>query len=214
MIDGDHEGLSLSRQCVLLGLSRSALYYTPVGQSAETLTLMRRIDERYLRFPFYSSRRMARHLAREGVGRPPPGAPADALAGLGGDLPQAVILISFLRGVADPGGSASCDDLPVLTRAADPCNPCVMNNAPHRSGRVQAMGVSVEPLLDAGVHVMAEKPACAHPDRFERLAQAAERRGVHLMMAFAQRREPVKIDARRIIAGGGIGSLYAVQASP
>ncbi len=57
MIDRDHEGLSLSRQCVLLGLSRSALYYTPVGQSAETLALMRRIDERYLRFPFYGSRR-------------------------------------------------------------------------------------------------------------------------------------------------------------
>ena len=67
MIDRDHEGLSLSRQCVLLGLSRSALYYTPVGQSAETLAVMRRIDELYLRYPFYGSRQMARHLAREGV---------------------------------------------------------------------------------------------------------------------------------------------------
>ncbi len=67
MIDGDHEGLSLSRQCVLLGLSRSALYYTPVSQSAETLAVMRRIDELYLRYPFYGSRQMARHLAREGV---------------------------------------------------------------------------------------------------------------------------------------------------
>lgn len=70
----------------------------------------------------------------------------------------------------------------------------------------------IEPLLDAGVHVMAEKPACVHPDQFERLLRTAERRGVELMMAFAQRREPVKVDARRIIAAGGIGSLYAVQA--
>lgn len=31
----------------------------------------------------------------------------------------------------------------------------------------------IEPLLDAGVHVMAEKPACVHPDQFERLAQTA-----------------------------------------
>ena len=71
----------------------------------------------------------------------------------------------------------------------------------------------IEPLLEAGVHVMAEKPSCVHPDQFERLVEVAERRGVHLMMAFAQRRDPVKVDAQRIIAEGGIGSLYAVQAS-
>ena len=58
----------------------------------------------------------------------------------------------------------------------------------------------IEPLLDAGVHVMAEKPSCVHPDQFERLVQVAERRGAHLMMAFAQRRDPVKVDAQRIIA--------------
>ena len=71
----------------------------------------------------------------------------------------------------------------------------------------------IEPLLDAGVHVMAEKPSCTHPDQFERLVEVAERRGVNLVMAFAQRREPAKVDAQRIIAEGGIGSLYAVQAS-
>ena len=70
----------------------------------------------------------------------------------------------------------------------------------------------IEPLLDAGVHVMAEKPACTHADQFARLVQVAERHGVHLMLAFAQRCQPAKQDARRIIAAGGIGSLYAVQA--
>ena len=49
------------------GLSRSTLYYQPSGHSEETLALMRRIDERYLNYPFYGSRQMARHLAREGV---------------------------------------------------------------------------------------------------------------------------------------------------
>ena len=53
----------MSRQCTLLGLSRSALYYTPLGESAATLTLLRRIDELYLQYPFYGSRQMARHLA-------------------------------------------------------------------------------------------------------------------------------------------------------
>ena len=41
MIQRDHQSLSLSRQCTLLGLSRSALYYTPLGESAATLTLLR-----------------------------------------------------------------------------------------------------------------------------------------------------------------------------
>ena len=66
MIERDHDDLSLSRQCRLLGLSRSALYYAPVGESAENLALMRRIDELYLRYPFYGTLQMARHLEREG----------------------------------------------------------------------------------------------------------------------------------------------------
>ena len=51
----------------LLGVSRSTLYYRPLGESAATLELMRRIDELYLKYPFYGSRQMVRHLAREGV---------------------------------------------------------------------------------------------------------------------------------------------------
>ena len=63
--------LSLSRQCELLGVGRSSLYYTPRGESAQNLALMRRIDELYLAYPFYVSRQMVRHLQREGtsVGR-------------------------------------------------------------------------------------------------------------------------------------------------
>jgi putative transposase len=67
MTERDHPSLSLSAQCRLLALSRSTLYYQPEGHSAETLALMRRIDELYLKYPFYGSRQMARHLAREGV---------------------------------------------------------------------------------------------------------------------------------------------------
>ena len=46
-------------------------YYRPKGESAESLALMRRIDELYLKYPFYGSRQMARQLGREGhlVGR-------------------------------------------------------------------------------------------------------------------------------------------------
>ena len=67
MTERDHRTLSLSAQCRLLALNRSTLYYQPSGPSAETLGLMRRIDELYLSYPFYGSRQMARHLGREGV---------------------------------------------------------------------------------------------------------------------------------------------------
>lgn len=67
MIAPDHPGLSLSRQCRILSISRSSFYYTPVGASPETLALMRRIDALFLKYPFYGSRQMARQLRREGV---------------------------------------------------------------------------------------------------------------------------------------------------
>ena len=71
MVTRDYPSLSVSRQCRLLEVSRSTLYYRPAAHSAQTLTLMRRIDELYLCYPFYGSRQMVRHLAREGeaVGR-------------------------------------------------------------------------------------------------------------------------------------------------
>jgi len=61
-VDRDHPGLSIVRQCELLGLARSSWYYAPVGESAENLALMRRIDVEYLRTPFYGSRKLAQVL--------------------------------------------------------------------------------------------------------------------------------------------------------
>ena len=59
--------LSISRQCALLGVNRSSVYYRPRGERAENLALMRRMDALSLEYPFYGSRQMARHLRREGV---------------------------------------------------------------------------------------------------------------------------------------------------
>ena len=67
MIARHHPGPSLSRQCRLLSISRSSFYYAPKGESPETLALMRRIDELFLKYPFYGSRQMARRLRRDGV---------------------------------------------------------------------------------------------------------------------------------------------------
>jgi putative transposase len=67
MIVPSRPGLSLSRQCRLLSISRSSFYYAPRGASPANLALMRRIDELFLKYPFYGSRQMARQLRREGV---------------------------------------------------------------------------------------------------------------------------------------------------
>jgi putative transposase len=59
LIDPSHPDLSVRRQCELLGLNRSTLYYEPATETPENLGLMRLIDEEYTRHPFYGSRRMA-----------------------------------------------------------------------------------------------------------------------------------------------------------
>jgi len=56
MIQRNHPDLSLSRQCEVLSISRSSFYYAPKGESPQTLALMRRIDELFLKHPFYGSR--------------------------------------------------------------------------------------------------------------------------------------------------------------
>jgi len=58
--------LSVRRQCELLGLNRSSLYYEPAGETSEDLRLMRLIDERYTACPFYGSRRMTVWLTEQG----------------------------------------------------------------------------------------------------------------------------------------------------
>jgi putative transposase len=62
MIEAGHPDLSIVRQCELLGISRSGLYYEPVGPSRENLELMRLLDEQYTRTPFYGVRKMTRSL--------------------------------------------------------------------------------------------------------------------------------------------------------
>lgn len=66
MIQIGHPDLSVRRQCELVGLDRSGLYYEPVGPSAENLAVMRLLDEQYTRTPFYGVRKMTRWLETVG----------------------------------------------------------------------------------------------------------------------------------------------------
>jgi putative transposase len=67
MIQPGRSGLSLSRQCRLLSISRSSFYYAPREASPENLALMRRIDELFLKYPFFGSRQMRSRLRRDGA---------------------------------------------------------------------------------------------------------------------------------------------------
>jgi putative transposase len=66
MIDRERREPSVRRQCELLRLSRSGLYYEPEPTSLEQLALMRRIDELHLKYPFYGSRKLSDALRKEG----------------------------------------------------------------------------------------------------------------------------------------------------
>ena len=66
MIDREDHEISIRRQCELLQVSRSGLYYEPEATSPEELALMRRIDELHLKYPFYGSRKLSDALRKEG----------------------------------------------------------------------------------------------------------------------------------------------------
>lgn len=65
-IERNHPKVSVRRQCQMLSLARSNLYYAPKGESAENLRFMELIDKQFLETPWYGSRQMARHMQRHG----------------------------------------------------------------------------------------------------------------------------------------------------
>ena len=67
MVDRQHRSLFIVRQCALLGISRSSLYYRPKEASPQDLSLMRELDLQYPETPFYGSRRMRASLERQGM---------------------------------------------------------------------------------------------------------------------------------------------------
>jgi putative transposase len=66
VVDRRRPSLSVVRQCKLLDISRSGLYYQPVGVSDEDLNLMKLIDHQYMATPFYGARKIAAWLKHKG----------------------------------------------------------------------------------------------------------------------------------------------------
>jgi putative transposase len=66
LIEPCHPSVPVTRQCELLGMSRSGYYYQSQGESPENILLMHRIDELFTRYPFYGVEKMTAHLCRQG----------------------------------------------------------------------------------------------------------------------------------------------------
>lgn len=64
LIDAEYKGISVRRQCALLGVNRSSLYYQPEEVNAENLELLRLVDEIYTKHPFFGTRKMMAYLER------------------------------------------------------------------------------------------------------------------------------------------------------
>ena len=60
-----HPELSVRRQCELLGVTRSTLYYEPAGETDENLALMRLIDEQFQ----FAANFLASEIMGDGFGR-------------------------------------------------------------------------------------------------------------------------------------------------
>jgi len=65
MIEPDNLQLTISKQCEILGLSRSGYYYKPAKESDFNLSLMLEIDAQYTITPYFGSRKMAKWLNRQ-----------------------------------------------------------------------------------------------------------------------------------------------------
>jgi len=65
MIERDFD-LSVKRQCDLLQIHRSGLYYKPTLESGENLSILRFLDEQYLKTPFYGIRKLKKLLTKNG----------------------------------------------------------------------------------------------------------------------------------------------------
>ena len=65
-VNRDHTELSVVKQCSLLGISRSSVYYQSTSISPEDLELMGLLDRQYLKTPYYGSRRMRVWLRTQG----------------------------------------------------------------------------------------------------------------------------------------------------
>jgi putative transposase len=65
-IEPGNSKIPIYRQCELLSMNRSSLYYTPCRDTRYNEQLMKLIDEQYVQTPFYGIDKMTKWLCRQG----------------------------------------------------------------------------------------------------------------------------------------------------
>ena len=69
----------------------------------------------------------------------------------------------------------------------------------------------IDAALDAGCHVLAEKPGCLHLEDFEKLNRKAKAHNRELLLALGNRIDPAIIEAKRLVHEGTIGKIYGIE---
>ena len=65
-VEPENKQISVIRQCQLLGINRSTIYYREQPERVEDAELMRLLDGQYTETPFYGYRRMTVYLQKLG----------------------------------------------------------------------------------------------------------------------------------------------------
>jgi len=65
-VEPGHEKITICRQCQLLKLNRSSMYYKANGETEYNEHLMKLIDQQYVKTPFYGINKMTEWLCRQG----------------------------------------------------------------------------------------------------------------------------------------------------
>lgn len=101
-----------------------------------------------------------------------------------------------------------------LSAAYDSWNPLFAASSPTMalvSLEAHQAPPAIRAALNAGCHVLAEKPACVRVEDFRELAELADQKQRHLMLALANRLNPEIVAARALIETGKIGKVYGVE---
>ncbi len=70
---------------------------------------------------------------------------------------------------------------------------------------------AIDAALEAGCHVVAEKPACLRIEEFRPLVAKANKRRRYLMLALANRLHPAIQEARRLVQAEKIGRIFGLE---
>jgi putative transposase len=67
MLVDPREAMSVSKQCRILDIPRSSLYFVNAPPNKQDLFLTNKVDETYTQFPFYGTRRILTELQLQGI---------------------------------------------------------------------------------------------------------------------------------------------------